>query len=127
MHNGKRTESLIYGKVPNLMETEHHIRQNIYHKTEFAERGHNFQRSQSLAKYHGSHIRSRTPRIHRRSRSDLSGFVLTPPHSTEIPASVASRDSLLGRSEIQILLPVSLTSCVVVIIHAIVRMSYTMC
>lgn len=116
INDGIRMERVVHLEVPDAVETESFMRQTMRRKLEFAERGHSFQRSKSWAKYHGSHVKNRPPRIHRRSRSDLGGLLPNPLHEMEIGVNGATQDNCTGRSGLQRLCLVSLFVSVVVLI-----------
>ena len=67
----------------------------------FKDKEHNFRRSKSWAKYHGSHLQNRPTRIHRRSRSDLGGLVLNPLSEFKTFIDVSDQDKYLRRFEFQ--------------------------
>ena len=100
LHNndGIRLENAVYLEVPGAFECETRVQRKLGKKLEFTERKHVFQRSKSWAKYHGSHVKNRPPRIHRRSRSDLGVLFPTPPNGVEMKINGSTEDDCLGRS-----------------------------
>ena len=93
-----RLENAVYLEVPGAFECENRIQRKMGKKFEFTDRKHVFQRSKSWAKYHGSYVKNRPPRIHRRSRSDLGVLFPTPLNGSEMEINGSTEDDCLGRS-----------------------------